>query len=61
MTIVVTWHSTSLDGFIAGANDSSEHPLGLGGDRLFDWFNDGDTPSRFYPEFKMSAERGVLR
>jgi dihydrofolate reductase len=55
MTIVVTGHSTLLDGFIAGADDSSERPLGVGGDRLFDWFSDGDTSSRFYPEFKMSA------
>jgi dihydrofolate reductase len=55
MTIVVTGHSTSIDGFIAGADDSPEHPLGAGGDRLFDWFSDGDTPSRYYPEFKMSA------
>jgi hypothetical protein len=55
MTKVVTGHSTSLDGFIAGAGDSSEQPLGVGGDRLFEWFSDGDTPSRYYPEFKMSA------
>ena len=55
MTTVVTGHSTSLDGFIAGADDSPEQPLGVGGDRLFDWFSDGDTPSRYYPEFKMSA------
>ncbi len=38
MTIVVTGHLTSLDGFIAGADDSPEQPLGVGGDRLFDWF-----------------------
>jgi dihydrofolate reductase len=55
MTIVVTGHSTSLDGFIAGADDSPDQPLGVGGDRLFDWFRDGDTPSRYYPEFRMSA------
>jgi hypothetical protein len=28
MTIVVTGHSTSLEGFIGDANDSSERPLG---------------------------------
>src|SRR6266536_2185189 len=47
--------SMSLDGFIAGADASVAQPLGLGGDRLFTWFSDGDTPSRWYPEFKMSA------
>jgi len=55
MAKVVTAHSTSLDGCIAGADDSSEQPLGVGGDRLFTWFSDGDTPSRYYPGFKMSA------
>jgi dihydrofolate reductase len=55
MAKVVTAHSTSLDGFIAGADDSPEQPLGVGGDRLFTWFSDGDTPSRYYPGFKMSA------
>jgi hypothetical protein len=29
MTIVVTGHSTSLEGFIGDANDSSERPLFL--------------------------------
>jgi dihydrofolate reductase len=55
MTKVVTAHSTSLDGCIAGADDSPQQPLGVGGDRLFTWFSDGDTPSRYYPGFKMSA------
>jgi dihydrofolate reductase len=55
MTSVITGHSTSLDGFIAGADDSPQQPLGVGGDRLFGWFRDGDTPSRYYPESKMLA------
>ena len=55
MTKVVTAHSTSLDGCIAGADDSPQQPLGVGGGRLFTWFSDGDTPSRYYPGFKMSA------
>jgi hypothetical protein len=49
MTSVITGYSTSLDGFIAGAHDSPQQPLGVGGDRLFGWFRDGDTPSRFTP------------
>jgi hypothetical protein len=55
MTKVVTAHATSLDGLIAGADDSPEQPLGADGDRLFSWFSDGDTPSRYYPLFKISA------
>jgi dihydrofolate reductase len=55
MTLVTTAHSTSLDGFIAGADDGPGQPLGAGGDRLFNWYGDGDTPSRYYPRFRMSA------
>jgi dihydrofolate reductase len=55
MTMVITGLSTSLDGFIAGADDGTERPLGIGGDRRFRWFGDGDTPSRYYPSFRMSA------
>lgn len=54
--MIVTALSTSLDGFIAGADDGPSRPLGIGGDRLFRWFGDGDTPSRFYPTFNMSAK-----
>src|SRR6266508_4670190 len=52
--------SMSLDGFISGPDDSPKQPLGIGGDRLFDWFSDGDTPSRWYPSFKMSAVSAEL-
>jgi dihydrofolate reductase len=55
MTSVVTALSTSVDGFIAGADASPKQPLGVGGDRLFQWFSDGDTSSRYYPSFRMSA------
>jgi dihydrofolate reductase len=55
MTVVVAALSTSIDGFIAGADDSPEEPLGVGGEGLFEWFRNGDTPSRHYPSFRMSA------
>src|SRR6266542_224902 len=55
MTMVVTALSTSVDGFIAGADDGPEQPLGIGGQRLFKWYSDGDTPSRYFPSFKLSA------
>ena len=35
--------SMSLDGFIAGPNDSPEKGLGDGGDALFNWYSNGDT------------------
>jgi dihydrofolate reductase len=55
MTKVTTALSTSLDGYIAGIDDGPDQPLGVGGERLFKWFEDGDTPSRYYPSFRMSA------
>jgi dihydrofolate reductase len=33
----------SLDGFVAGPNDSPENGLGDGGDRLFNWYFSGTT------------------
>ena len=33
----------SLDGFIAGPNDGPGLPLGEGGERLFEWYQSGDT------------------
>jgi dihydrofolate reductase len=52
---VLTTHSTSLDGFIAGPDDGPQQPLGTNGSRLFEWFFNGDTSSRFYDRFRMSA------
>ena len=40
---VIAGFSTSLDGFIAGPNDSPEQPLGEGGERLFEWYFSGET------------------
>jgi dihydrofolate reductase len=52
---VVAGFSTSLDGFIAGPNDSPEQPLGEGGERLFEWFFSGDT------EFTMPSGTMTLK
>ena len=49
----------SLDGFIAGPNDSPERPLGDGGDRLFKWYSSGDTEFKVPSddrEFKLSSD-----
>ena len=51
--------SMSLDGFIAGPNDSPERPLGDGGDVLFKWYSMGDTEGRVTSgdrELKMSSD-----
>jgi dihydrofolate reductase len=37
MTSVKSHISISLDGFVAGPNQSSENPLGEGGERLHEW------------------------
>jgi dihydrofolate reductase len=52
---VITALATSLDGFIAGRDDNTQQPLGRNGSRLFDWYADGDTPSQFYAQFRMSG------
>jgi hypothetical protein len=45
MSKVVIDLSMSLDGFIAGPGDARKLPLGgRGGEHLFDWYFDGDTP-----------------
>ena len=44
---VMAGFSTSLDGFIAGPNDSPEQPLGERGERLFEWFYSGDVEFTF--------------
>ena len=51
---VVAGFATSLDGFIAGPHDRPEQPLGEGGERLFEWFFDGDT------EFTMHSGADAL-
>jgi hypothetical protein len=38
---VVFENSISLDGFVAGPNDSPELPLGQGGEALFRWYSSG--------------------
>jgi dihydrofolate reductase len=56
MAKVIVALSMSLDGFIAGANDGTKQPLGVGGMRLFQWYFDGDTP---IPQYQQAAKRGV--
>jgi dihydrofolate reductase len=62
--LIVIEMSMSLDGFVAGPDDSSAHPLGLrGGNRVFDWISSGDrkfpTGVRL-PLRPEGASRGVI-
>lgn len=43
MSKVIFEISVSLDGFVAGPNDNPDNGLGDGGERLFQWYNTGDT------------------
>jgi dihydrofolate reductase len=55
--------TASLDGFVAGPNDSPENPMGDGGMRLFDWyFSESETsrsPEAIDPEILDQATRTV--
>lgn len=55
--------TVSLDGFVAGPNDSPENGLGDGGDALFNWYFSGDTEvalSEGTPLLKVSAQSAKL-
>jgi dihydrofolate reductase len=47
--------AASVDGYITGPNPNPNRPLGVGGEQLFDWYRDGDTPSAHSPSFRLSA------
>ncbi len=55
--------TASLDGFVAGPNDSPEQPMGEGGMRLFDWyFTDQEasrSPEAMDPEIREQAAQAV--
>lgn len=55
--------TASLDGFVAGPNDSPENPMGDGGLRLFDWYFGAPettrSPEFIDPEIRDEAVRTV--
>lgn len=55
MSAVFTALATSVDGFITGPDPSPDQALGRGGGVLFDWYFDGDPPSRQFGGFRLSA------
>ena len=62
MSKVVFHNSVSLDGYVAGPNDSPENPLGDGGGALFNWYFNGDTEVSVpgAPPMKMSKESAAV-
>ena len=55
--------TVSLDGFVAGLNDSPENGLGDGGDALFNWYFSGDTEvfmSEGVPPLKVSKQSAEI-
>jgi dihydrofolate reductase len=57
MSKVFSAHAVSADGFISGRTPAGGEEFGRGlGDAptLFDWYNDGDTPSRVFDGFTLS-------
>jgi dihydrofolate reductase len=42
MAFVTSHMSISLDGFVAGPDQSEEHPLGIGGDKVHQWHFPGE-------------------
>jgi dihydrofolate reductase len=59
MSRVISAHAVSVDGYISGRTPEGEEEFGRGlGDApmLFDWYFDGDTPSRLFKVFKLSGQ-----
>jgi len=54
MSKVLCALSVSVDGYITGRDPAAGRGLGDGG-TLFDWYFDGDTPSRVFDGFRLSA------
>jgi dihydrofolate reductase len=54
MAKIMVGLAVSVDGYIAGPNDGPQQPLGEGGDVLFDFYSNGDTPSRVTGGLRMS-------
>ncbi|HEV2777986.1 MAG TPA: dihydrofolate reductase family protein [Actinophytocola sp.] len=53
MSKVISAHAVSVDGYITGRGPGAGRGLG-DGTMLFDWYFDGDTPSRVFDGFKLS-------
>jgi dihydrofolate reductase len=59
MSKVIAGLTVSVDGFITGKDPRPGHGLG-DGDRLFDWYGDGDVPSQVFDSFRLSAPSAAV-
>jgi dihydrofolate reductase len=50
---VISAHAVSVDGYITGRDPGAGRGLG-DATMLFDWYSDGDTPSRVFDGFRLS-------
>jgi dihydrofolate reductase len=60
MTVVFSALATSVDGYITGPDPSPKQPLGTGGAQLFDWYTNGDTPSKLFTDCRLSAASAAV-
>lgn len=58
MAIIRLYMTMSLDGFVAGPQDSVEDPMGIGGFRLFNWLDRRNDPG---PSGQVMAEGNSTR
>jgi len=59
MGVVIVDLSVSLDGFVAGANDGPDNPLGDGGEGLFAWMNANEA-NRVHPYLAPPDESKII-
>jgi dihydrofolate reductase len=59
MSKVFSAHAVSVDGYITGRDPGPGRGLG-DGTMLFDWYGDGDTPSRVFDEFRLSEASALV-
>jgi len=60
VTKVFSALAVSADGYITGPDPTPEEGLGAGGERLFDWYTDGETPSRIFTSFRLSPASAAV-
>src|SRR4051812_40935809 len=61
MTHTTVHVSISLDGYLAGPDQSLEHPLGVGGPRLHEWHMPSDEPGRQVDEADKVMQEALMR
>ena len=60
MSKIVVDMSMSLDGFIAGPNDTPEEGLGKGGERLHEWLSDPETSEKIYGDLASTTGAVIM-